>query len=99
MNKDGILSGCEYGILQAVEHTEEDGVIFRMVQLRNPWGHTRSDWVGPYSNRDTAGWARQGLRKACCKQDFEDDGTFWVRVRLPTVLLPSASHLRLTVPQ
>jgi len=73
----GIASAHAYTILKVVE-CEDDGDEFRMIKLRNPWGHkepTNSDW-----HDNSQKWKdHPEVARACeHKRGAKNDGIFWV---------------------
>lgn len=71
---NGIVQGHAYSVIAAVE-VSESGHVFKMVQVRNPWG--TFEWSGDFSDRSTSWQKYPKVAKAC---DFKpsDNGTFWM---------------------
>ncbi|PSN71339.1 cysteine proteinase [Corynespora cassiicola Philippines] len=76
----GLALSHAYSVLKAVEEEDQNGDKFRLVLVRNPWGHRNSsgagEWNGPWSDGSSQ-WTPYWLEKL--NHRFGDDGTFWIR--------------------
>ena len=72
--RDGIHYGHAYSILDAKEFTG-NGVNFRLVKLRNPWG--QGEWKGKW-NDDDPSWTPQYKQYFNFKEGSADDGIFYM---------------------
>ncbi|KAF1814754.1 cysteine proteinase, partial [Eremomyces bilateralis CBS 781.70] len=75
----GIPTCHGYSILRATEETSDDGEVFRLVKVRNPWGHRSHDgsgeWDGAWSDGSKE-WNLHWMQKL--EHEFKDDGIFWI---------------------
>jgi calpain-7 len=72
----GLVGAHAYAVLQVRETTAGE----RLVQLKNPWTHTR--WKGKFSPDDTINWTSSLRRELkydpTQAKNQEDDGVFWM---------------------
>jgi hypothetical protein len=74
-NKDGIVLGHAFSVLDAKDANDGRGNALQMVKVRNP--HGKSEWTGRYSDSDTARWtARLKKEMQHDPSDSGDDGTW-----------------------
>ncbi len=71
---NGLVAGHAYSLIAAHQVTGSDGNSYRIVQVRNPWGHT--EWKGLW-NDNCKLWTRE-LREMMNSQ-VQNDGSFWMR--------------------
>ena len=71
---NGLVAGHAYSLISAQEVTGSDGERYRIVQVRNPWGHT--EWNGLWSDNCRL-WTRELRQKL--KTQVANDGSFWMR--------------------
>ncbi|CAF3479043.1 unnamed protein product [Fusarium graminearum] len=78
-HKNGIVLQHAYSVLRVAEVQNEDGVKFRLVKIRNPWGQRseagQGEWHGPWSDGSKE-WTPYMIKKL--KHEFGDDGVFWM---------------------
>merc|ERR1712166_1334042 len=75
---DGIVKGHAYSLISARE-IQADGQIFRVLQLRNPWGaNPAAEWKGMFSDH-WPGWSQYPeLAQALEMGQGTLDGMFWM---------------------
>ena len=71
---NGLVAGHAYSLISAQQVTGSDNKSYRIVQIRNPWGHT--EWTGLWSDNCRL-WTRE-LREKLASQ-AANDGSFWMR--------------------
>jgi len=71
----GLLADRSYSMIEAQEIAVEDGTIFRIVCLRNPYGI--GEWQGRWSDASEA-WSRNPAVKVALGHQKKDDGLFWM---------------------
>lgn len=69
----GLVSGHAYTVLTVAE-VSEGGQLYKLVQLRNPWG--MFEWQGDWGDNSPL-WTPT-LREKLGAQAIVDDGTFWM---------------------
>merc|ERR1711907_198337 len=76
---DGIVKGHAYSLISAKEVTRDDGVLERVVQLRNPWGaNPAAEYKGELAD-DWDGWKKYPKMKSELLGDGGKlDGMFWM---------------------
>ncbi|RGP64102.1 hypothetical protein FLONG3_9648 [Fusarium longipes] len=78
-HKNGIVLQHAYSVLRVADVENEDGVKFRLVKIRNPWGQRseagQGEWHGPWSDGSKE-WTPYMIKKL--KHEFGDDGVFWM---------------------
>merc|ERR1719329_1082553 len=77
---DGIVKGHAYSLTCADYFQADNGEVWRIVQLRNPWGaNPQSEWKGELSD-DWPGWAMHPKLKHTLHLDHAgSDGLFYMR--------------------
>jgi len=78
--KDGLHESHAYSILQVKKvNTGLLGIIggstFRMLQIRNPWGH--GEWKGDWSDKSDM-WEKNPTVKKALNYEDRNDGKFWM---------------------
>ncbi|KAL7698751.1 calpain-like cysteine peptidase [Lotmaria passim] len=73
-DKANLLLGHTYSVIRVGYFEEHD---LRLVQMRNPWSQTASDWNGPWNKRD-ANWDKYSEVADYFNFDSTDDGTFFM---------------------
>eukprot|EP00667_Euglena_gracilis_P003951 EG_transcript_3963 len=78
----GLVAGHSYAVLR-LEFFTVRGQVFRLVQLRNPWGKSQAsadlEWSGPWSDRSTL-WRDWPEAAQICLNARRIDGTFWISI-------------------
>lgn len=77
---DGIVKGHAYSLISAKEVRRDDnGMMQRVVQLRNPWGaNPAAEYKGELAD-DWAGWAQNpSMKRELLGVDGKLDGMFWM---------------------
>jgi hypothetical protein len=69
-NKDGIVLGHAFSVLDARDANDGRGKMLQMVKVRNP--HGKNEWTGRYSDEDETRWTAR-LKKEM-KHDPSDSG-------------------------
>lgn len=77
LEREGLVAGHAYSVLQAREVSESFGSQekFRLMQIRNPWG--TFEWKGSWSDKSSK-WKKYPNIKKQLKMVDADDGTFWM---------------------
>jgi hypothetical protein len=78
LEKEGLVAGHAYSIIQAREVTEGalgSGPTYRLLQLRNPWG--TFEWKGAWSDKSSKWKKHPSIKKKLMFEDA-DDGCFWM---------------------
>ncbi|KAK7423888.1 hypothetical protein QQX98_000759 [Neonectria punicea] len=77
--RNGLVLHHAYSILKAAEVENEEGIKFRLVKIRNPWGQRSEtgfgEWHGPWSDGSRE-WTPYMIQKL--RHEFGDDGMFWM---------------------
>ena len=74
-NKNGIVQGHAFSVLDARDCNDGRGNSLRMVKVRNP--HGRSEWTGRYSDEDEPHWTSRLKKEMSHDPDASgDDGTW-----------------------
>ncbi|KPA75258.1 putative calpain-like cysteine peptidase putativecysteine peptidase Clan CA family C2 [Leptomonas pyrrhocoris] len=73
-DKANLLLGHTYSVIRVGYFEEHD---LRLLQLRNPWSQTTSDWNGPWNKRD-ANWDKYTEVAEYFNFQNTDDGTFFM---------------------
>ena len=68
----GLVAAHSYGLLKAIEVTDENGEKIKLVQLRNPWGDF--EWNGDWGDNSEL-WT-DDIKKQCEYND--DEGLFYM---------------------
>jgi hypothetical protein len=50
----GLAQSHAYTVLSAHEIPDENGIVRKLLRVRNPWG--QEQYEGPYSDTDAANW-------------------------------------------
>lgn len=78
-SRNGLVLRHAYSILKATEVENEEGIKFRLVKIRNPWGQRSEtgtgEWHGPWSDGSRE-WTPYMIQKL--RHEFGDDGIFWM---------------------
>jgi len=78
LDDGGLTLGHAYGLLKAKEETDASGT-HKLLQCRNPWGKSRGEWTGKWSDADTRSWTRRmRMRLNYEPEKDKDDGLFWI---------------------
>ena len=81
LEKEGLVAGHAYSIIQAREVTEGaimgivGGTMHRLLQVRNPWGSF--EWKGAWSDKSVKWIENPGITSQL-NHTVEDDGCFWI---------------------
>ncbi|KAF7542310.1 hypothetical protein G7Z17_g11688 [Cylindrodendrum hubeiense] len=77
--RNGLVLRHAYSIHKATEVENEEGIKFRLVKIRNPWGQRSEsglgEWHGPWSDGSKE-WTPYMIQKL--RHEFGDDGIFWM---------------------
>eukprot|EP00466_Bigelowiella_natans_P013407 jgi/Bigna1/75454/fgenesh1_pg.34_\ len=71
----GLSPSHAYSILDVVSVASEDGLTYRLVKLRNPWGFL--EWKGAFNDGSRL-WSTLGQKLAAKMNKNSEDGTFWM---------------------
>eukprot|EP00668_Euglena_longa_P002979 GGOE01003477.1.p1 GENE.GGOE01003477.1~~GGOE01003477.1.p1 ORF type:complete len:775 (-),score=57.87 GGOE01003477.1:224-2548(-) len=78
----GLVAGHSYAVLR-LEFFTVRGQVFRLIQLRNPWGKSQAandlEWSGPWSDRSSL-WRDWPEAAQICLNARRMDGTFWISI-------------------
>ncbi|KAM0330936.1 hypothetical protein ACHAQA_003893 [Verticillium albo-atrum] len=92
--RNGLVMGHAYSILQSREESDEEGRRVRLVKIRNPWGQRADsglgEWAGAWSDGSKE-WTPYWLAKL--SHVFGDDGVFWMSF---DDMLQTFSHIHRT---
>lgn len=77
-DQQGLIDGHAYTMLRCVSVGASFGSseVFRLVQLRNPWG--RNEWTGKWSDKSDM-WKKHPWVAQKLNQVDREDGSFWMQ--------------------
>jgi len=72
---NGLVKGHAYSIIEVKQVTADDGKIWKLLKMRNPWG--KFEWKGDWGDTSSK-WEEYPEVEEACKLERADDGIFWI---------------------